>query len=112
MMQCLYIFSDFYDTWVIRMLINNFGKAISRLKIVRNIIFKTDIHGHMREKIIKNITDFPLIRYDFIIFFKYDILFWQEGCLEVRNGLMVFQNFWFFAPPSQRSLKYVAWDFL
>ena len=26
------------------------------------------------KKIIKNITDFPLIRYDFIIFFKYDIL--------------------------------------
>ena len=28
----------------------------------------------MREKIIKNITDFPLICYDFIIFSKYDIL--------------------------------------
>ena len=64
MMQRLYIFSDFHNTWVIRMLINNFGKAISRLKIVKNILFKTDIHGHMREKIIKNITDFPLIRYD------------------------------------------------
>ena len=69
MMQRLYIFSDFYNIWVIRMLIYNFGKAISRLKIVRNIIFKTDIHGHMREKIIKNITYFPLIRYDLIIFF-------------------------------------------
>ena len=50
------------------MLIDNLGKAISRLKIVWNIIFKTYIRGYMREKNIKSIIYFLLIRYDFIIF--------------------------------------------
>ena len=59
----MYIFPYLDNTWVIRVFINNSGKAISRLKIVWDIIFKPDIHGHMREKIIKNITDFPLIGY-------------------------------------------------
>ena len=54
----MYIFPYLDNTWVIRVFINNSGKAISRLKIVWDIIFKPDIHGHMREKIIKNITDF------------------------------------------------------
>ena len=65
----LYIFLDLGNTWVIRVFINNSGKAISRLKIIWNIILKTDIHGYMREIIIKNITDLPLISYDFVIFF-------------------------------------------
>ena len=52
------------------MLINNLGKAISRLKIAWNIIFKTDIRGYMRLKIIKSIIYFLLIRYDFIILFS------------------------------------------
>ena len=112
MMQRLYILSDFYNTWVIRMLINNFGKAISRLKIVRNNIFKTDIHGNMTEKIIKNITDFPLICYDVIIFFKYDIL--TRGLFKGKRGLDDFPKLLILCPasPSQRSLKYVARDFL
>ena len=57
-----------------RVFINNSGKAISCLKIVWDIIFKPDIHGHMRETIIKNITDFPLIGYSFIILLKYGII--------------------------------------
>ena len=65
----LYMFSDFDNTWMITMFINNSGKAISRKKVVWNIIFKADIHGYMREIIIKNITYLPLIGYDFIIFF-------------------------------------------
>ena len=90
----MYIFPYLDNTWVIRMFINNSGKAISRLKIVWDIIFKTDIHGHMREKIIKNITDFPFIGYNFIIFFKYDIitrgLFKGEKRLDGFPGLLIF----------------------
>ena len=68
------IFPDLDNTWVIMVFINNFGKAISRLKIVWDIIFKTDIHGHIWEEFIKDVTNFTLIGNDFFIFFQYDII--------------------------------------
>ena len=48
----LYMFSNFDNTLMITMFINNSDKAISRMKIVWNIIFKADIHGYTREMII------------------------------------------------------------
>ena len=48
--------------------------AISRLEIVWDIIFKTDIRGYVWEEFIKDVTNFTLIGNDFFIFFQYDII--------------------------------------
>ena len=69
-----YIFSDLDNTWVIMVFINNFGKTSTRLKIFWDIIFKTDIHDHIWEESIKDVTNFTLIGNDFFTFFQYDII--------------------------------------
>ena len=61
-------FPDLDNTYVVIVFTNSFGKAISGLKIVWDIIFKTDIHVHMWEKVINDITNFTLIGNDFVIF--------------------------------------------
>ena len=91
-------------TLVIIMFINNFGHAIRRLQFVWDIIFKTDIHGPMWENSLKisQISRSSVM----ILSYYFSMILLLECMFEVRNGLMVFVNFWgFFTPVSQRSLE-------